>query len=57
MLFSGLICFLLVLNIVTDKIAHELARLAKFPVTRDWFEDPLDEIVSLLIDDVNVIYN
>ena len=44
-------------NSETSKVAHKLARLTKISVTRNWFEEPLDEIVSLLIDDVNVIYN
>lgn len=44
-------------NSETSKVAHKLARLTKISATRDWFEEPLDEIVSLLIDDVNVIYN
>ena len=38
-----------------NKVAHELARLAKFSDSRDWFEEPFDEIVPFIIDDVTVI--
>ena len=44
-------------NRVANKIAHELARLAKVSVTRDWFEEPMENIVPLLIDDVTIISN
>uniref|UniRef100_A0A3B6LR20 RNase H type-1 domain-containing protein n=1 Tax=Triticum aestivum TaxID=4565 RepID=A0A3B6LR20_WHEAT len=38
-------------------IAHELARLARFFSTSDWFEEPLNEIVLILKNDVMVISN
>ena len=44
-------------NMEANIVAHELARLAKFSTTRDSFEEPLDEIVTFLIDNVIVIYN
>ena len=44
-------------NREANKVAHELARLAKFSETREWFEEPLVEIVQPLIDDVTVISN
>ena len=44
-------------NREANKVAHEIARLANFFVTRDWFEEPMVDIVSLLIDDVTVISN
>lgn len=44
-------------NREANKAAHELARLAKFSLTSDWFEEPLSEIVMILIDDVMVISN
>uniref|UniRef100_A0A8I7B5U7 RNase H type-1 domain-containing protein n=1 Tax=Hordeum vulgare subsp. vulgare TaxID=112509 RepID=A0A8I7B5U7_HORVV len=44
-------------NRKANKVDHELARLAKVSVTRDCFEEPMDEIVPLLIDDVTVISN
>uniref|UniRef100_A0A453BAC5 RNase H type-1 domain-containing protein n=1 Tax=Aegilops tauschii subsp. strangulata TaxID=200361 RepID=A0A453BAC5_AEGTS len=44
-------------NRVVNKVAHELARLAKVSVTRDWFEEPMENIVTLLIDDVTIISN
>ena len=31
-----------------NKVAHELARLAKFSTTRDWFEELMVDIVSLM---------
>ena len=40
-----------------NKVAHELARLAKFSKTRDWCEEPIDNILSFLIDDVTLISN
>ncbi|XBI44411.1 hypothetical protein VPH35_109046 [Triticum aestivum] len=44
-------------NRTANKVAHELARLAKVSVTRDWFEEPMENIVPLLIDDVTIISN
>ncbi|XBI59880.1 hypothetical protein VPH35_040876 [Triticum aestivum] len=44
-------------NREANKIAHELARLARFFSTSDWFEEPLNEIVMILINDVLVISN
>ncbi|KAI4984221.1 hypothetical protein ZWY2020_047919 [Hordeum vulgare] len=44
-------------NREANKIAHELARLARFFQTFEWSEEPLDEIVMLLINDVLVISN
>ncbi|XBI25587.1 hypothetical protein VPH35_050487 [Triticum aestivum] len=44
-------------NREANKVAHELARLANFSVTRDWFEEPISDIVSFLIDDVTIITN
>uniref|UniRef100_A0A453I2K8 RNase H type-1 domain-containing protein n=1 Tax=Aegilops tauschii subsp. strangulata TaxID=200361 RepID=A0A453I2K8_AEGTS len=44
-------------NREANKVAYEVARLAKFSITRDWFEDPVNEIVPLLIDDGTIISN
>jgi hypothetical protein len=44
-------------NREANKVDHELAWLAKFSVTRDWFEDHMNDIVPLLIDDVTIISN
>ncbi|XBI52618.1 hypothetical protein VPH35_034967 [Triticum aestivum] len=44
-------------NREANKVAHEIARLAKFSTTRDWFEEPIDDIVSFLTDDATVISN
>ena len=44
-------------NRKANKVAHELARLAKQFVTRDWIEEPMGNIVSLLVDDVTIISN
>ncbi|KAM3191940.1 hypothetical protein ACQJBY_069278 [Aegilops geniculata] len=44
-------------NREANKVAHELARLAKISVTNDYFEEPMDEIVPLLMDDITVICN
>ncbi|KAI4996739.1 hypothetical protein ZWY2020_054546 [Hordeum vulgare] len=38
-----------------NKVAHELARLAKFTIPRDWFEDPMRDTELLIIDDVTII--
>lgn len=32
-------------NREANKVAHEFARIAKIFVTRDWFEEPMDDIV------------
>ena len=39
-------------NRKVDKVTHKLARLARLFTTYDWFEEPLNDIVTLLIDDV-----
>ncbi|VAI04919.1 unnamed protein product [Triticum turgidum subsp. durum] len=44
-------------NREANRVAHELARLAKISVTNEYFEEPMDEIVPLLMDDVTVICN
>ncbi|KAF7079500.1 hypothetical protein CFC21_083722, partial [Triticum aestivum] len=44
-------------NRESNKVAHEIARLAKFSLTSDWFEEPMNDIVSFIIDDVTVISN
>ncbi|KAF7033153.1 hypothetical protein CFC21_044274 [Triticum aestivum] len=38
-----------------NRVAHELTRLARISSNFDWFEEPLNEIVTLLIDDVSII--
>ena len=40
-----------------NKVAHELARLARFSSTSDLFEEPLNEIVMILTNDVLIISN
>ena len=40
-----------------NKVVHEIARLAKYSAIRNWFEEPMVDIVSLFIDDVTVIFN
>jgi len=44
-------------NREANKVAHDIARLAKISVTTDWFEDPMRDTVHLLIDDVKNISN
>ena len=44
-------------NRETDKVAYEIARIAKFSETKDWFEEPMNDIVNFLIDDVTIITN
>ena len=44
-------------NREANKVAHELARLARFSLTSDWFEEPLNEIVMILTNDVLIISN
>lgn len=42
-------------NRKANKVAYKIARLAKVSVTRDYFEKPMDEIVSFLTDDITFI--
>ncbi|XBI43501.1 hypothetical protein VPH35_108267 [Triticum aestivum] len=44
-------------NREANRVAHELARLARFSSTSDWFEEPINEIVLILTNDVLVISN
>ncbi|XBH90537.1 hypothetical protein VPH35_082169 [Triticum aestivum] len=44
-------------NREANKVAHELARLGKNLVTRDWFEEPMGNIVPFPIDDVTIVSN
>ncbi|KAF6993911.1 hypothetical protein CFC21_010728 [Triticum aestivum] len=44
-------------NREANKVAHELARMTKFSLIFYWFEGPLNEIVSILINNVMVISN
>ncbi|KAF7005317.1 hypothetical protein CFC21_020442 [Triticum aestivum] len=44
-------------NREANKVAHELARLARFSSTSDWFEEPLNEIVMILTNDLLLITN
>lgn len=44
-------------NRQVNKVDEELARMARFSLTYDWFQEPLNEIVSILINDVMVISN
>uniref|UniRef100_A0A3B6QE99 RNase H type-1 domain-containing protein n=2 Tax=Triticum aestivum TaxID=4565 RepID=A0A3B6QE99_WHEAT len=44
-------------NREANRVAHELAKVAKFSTTLNWFEEPLSKIVPLLINDVLVIAN
>ncbi|KAF7016732.1 hypothetical protein CFC21_030269 [Triticum aestivum] len=44
-------------NREANKVAHELARLARFSLTSDYFEEPLNKIVMILTNDVTVISN
>ncbi|KAM3229945.1 hypothetical protein ACQJBY_060638 [Aegilops geniculata] len=44
-------------NREANKVAHELARLAKCSMARDWIEEPMQNLVTLLIDDVTLISN
>lgn len=36
-------------NREANKVAHQLARLARFSLTFDWFEEPLNEVVPFLV--------
>jgi hypothetical protein len=42
-------------NREANKVAHELARLARFYLTYEWFEEPFSEILHILLNDVTVI--
>ncbi|KAF7001034.1 hypothetical protein CFC21_016784 [Triticum aestivum] len=42
-------------NRKVNKVAHELARLAKFSMTKDWFEKPMNDTVPFLINNVIII--
>ena len=44
-------------NREANKVAHELVRLARFSSTSNWFEEPINEIVLILTNDVLVISN
>ncbi|XBJ03647.1 hypothetical protein VPH35_022750 [Triticum aestivum] len=44
-------------NREANKVAHELARLAKGFMSNDWIEEPMENLVTLLIDDVTIIFN
>ncbi|KAF6986289.1 LOW QUALITY PROTEIN: hypothetical protein CFC21_004070 [Triticum aestivum] len=44
-------------NKEANRVAHELAKVARFSIALNWFEKPLSEIVPLLINDVLVIAN
>ena len=44
-------------NRKANKVAHEIGRVAKFSETRDWFEEPMNDIVKFLINDVTIITN
>ncbi|XBH95674.1 hypothetical protein VPH35_086196 [Triticum aestivum] len=44
-------------NREANRVAHELARLARFSSTLDWFEEPINEIVLSLTNDLLVISN
>ncbi|KAI5022276.1 hypothetical protein ZWY2020_059006 [Hordeum vulgare] len=44
-------------NRESNKVAHEFARLAKFSRASDWFDEPPDEVVLILLNDVLIICN
>ena len=44
-------------NREANKVAHELAKLARFSFISDWFEEPHNAIVPILINDVMIISN
>ncbi|KAM3275123.1 hypothetical protein ACQJBY_043852 [Aegilops geniculata] len=44
-------------NREANKVVHELARLARFSLTSGWSEEPLNEIVMILTNDVLLITN
>ena len=41
-----------IINREENKVVHELARLARFSSTVDWFAEPMNEIVPFLTKDV-----
>ncbi|KAF7022277.1 hypothetical protein CFC21_035078 [Triticum aestivum] len=44
-------------NREANKVAHELARLARSSLTSDWFEQPLNEIVMIIRNDLLLVTN
>ena len=44
-------------NREANRVAHELARLARFSLTSDWVEEPINEIVMIITNDVLIISN
>ncbi|KAI4991227.1 hypothetical protein ZWY2020_039598 [Hordeum vulgare] len=44
-------------NRETNKVAREFSRLAKCSMTRDWIEEPTENIVSILTYNVTIISN
>ncbi|XBI17186.1 hypothetical protein VPH35_059292 [Triticum aestivum] len=52
-------CFHYVCDFVTTRFehSHELAKLARFSSTSDWFEEPPNEIVMIITNDVLIISN
>ncbi|XBI48988.1 hypothetical protein VPH35_112626 [Triticum aestivum] len=50
-------CFHYACDFKANKVAHELAKLARFSLTSVWFEEPVDEIVMILMNDVLLISN
>ena len=44
-------------NREANKVAHELAKSARFSFIFDWFEEPHNVIVPILINDVMIISN
>ncbi|XBH63714.1 hypothetical protein VPH35_117623 [Triticum aestivum] len=44
-------------NREANKVAHELAKLARFSFISDWLEEPHNAIVPILINDVMIISN
>ena len=51
----SLFLHLSICNREANMVAHELARLARFHPPLDWFEEPLDKIVTFLTKDVLVV--
>ena len=57
-----LACDFLLLNLSiiieeANRVAHALAKLVRFSSSLNWFEEPLSEIISLLINHVLAIPN
>ena len=50
-----MIVFIIHCNTEANKVAHELATLARFSLISDWFEEPLNEIVMILTNGVGDI--